>query len=735
VDQASGNDGYEGRSWSTPKATVQAGLTAAVYFGGCEIWVAQGTYTPTMGSDPNATFQLEEGVDLYGGFVGGESYRDERNWETNTTILSGDLGTENTYHVVTGADDSMIDGFTIADGDATDYDTNDNGGGMLNEGVSPTVVNCTFTNNSAWEWGGGMYNANASPIVTNCVFLNNEGSGYIGSGGGICNVDSTTVITDCLFQDNLADGLGTSEYPGRGGGMYNLGSAVTVTGCDFVENEATNQGGGMYNETCSPEVTDCLFQDNAATGASYAYGGGMYNDYASPQISSCDFVGNSCDNHGGGMYNDHSDPPITNSDFVGNTATGWGSGDGEGAGMYNYISSPTLADCTFSANSAHRYGGGMKNYASSPGITNCLFELNETFATSEESDGGAMYNEHTSSVPIVVDSDFISNVAVRYGGGLASVGAYGEFHGCLFEGNSADASGGGVYLESASPTIDSSQFVGNSAGQGGGIHANYGSHLISNSLFQGNFASYYGGAIRNTSFNLNVENCVFDGNSAQDNGGAIYNHSTDPEITNCDFFGNTADFGGAVYNYSPSEPVIINSIFWSNGAGAIHDDGSSSTTITYSDVQGGFIGAGNIDATPEFVNVPIETTVTTDPSTNDNVIISNSDSMYLIGYIIEVGDDGVSRSVTSVVGDSVTFTPALASATVPGMRVDNWGPSATDLDVNFYLQSTSPCIDAADGTSAPEFDLDGNPRVDDTSTANTGIGPPWADMGTYEYQP
>ena len=44
------------------------------------------------------------------------------------------------------------------------------GGGMWNNGSSPTLTNCTFSENWA-EWGGGgMFNNGASPVVANCVF-------------------------------------------------------------------------------------------------------------------------------------------------------------------------------------------------------------------------------------------------------------------------------------------------------------------------------------------------------------------------------------------------------------------------------------------------------------------------------------------------------------------------------------------------------------------------------------
>ncbi len=54
----------------------------------------------------------------------------------------------------------------------------------------------------------------------------------------------------------------------------------------------------------------------------------------------------------------------------------------------------------------------------------------------------------------------------------------------------------------------------------------------------------------------------------------------------------------------------------------------------------------------------------------------------------------------------------------------------------FGLQEGSPCIDAANGTVAPEFDIDGSPRVDDPEIKDTGIGSiTYADIGAYEFQP
>jgi hypothetical protein len=71
-------------------------------------------------------------------------------------------------------------------------------------------------------------------------------------------------------------------------------------------------------------------------------------------------------------------------------------------------------------------------------------------------------------------------------------------------------------------------------------------------------------------------------------------------ITGCTFYGNTADHGGAIYNYD-SSATVSNCILWADSA----PDGPEiygDCTVSYSDVEGGFAGAGNIDADPCFAD-------------------------------------------------------------------------------------------------------------------------------------
>ena len=127
VDVDNGKGPWDGNSWTTAYRTVQEGLgEAQESLGGAakkgeEVWVAEGTYTPTSTTDRSVSIELRPGVALYGGFEGDETELGQRDWQRFVTTLSGDVGvqdvsTDNSYHVVVGADDALIDGFTVTGG-------------------------------------------------------------------------------------------------------------------------------------------------------------------------------------------------------------------------------------------------------------------------------------------------------------------------------------------------------------------------------------------------------------------------------------------------------------------------------------------------------------------------------------------------------------------------------------------------------------------------------------------
>jgi hypothetical protein len=80
-------------------------------------------------------------------------------------------------------------------------------------------------------------------------------------------------------------------------------------------------------------------------------------------------------------------------------------------------------------------------------------------------------------------------------------------------------------------------------------------------------------------------------------GGGIYN-VTPMTLTNLTFHGNSAPSGGGIYNWEQNALIIRNSILYEDSGGEIVSSPSSSVSISYSDVQGGYPGDGNISADP-----------------------------------------------------------------------------------------------------------------------------------------
>ena len=96
-----------------------------------------------------------------------------------------------------------------------------------------------------------------------------------------------------------------------------------------------------------------------------------------------------------------------------------------------------------------------------------------------------------------------------------------------------------------------------------------------------------------------LTNVTFHANSATDWGGGMYNsNTTNPSLKNVTFSGNSATEGGGMYNEYGSDPNITNSILYGNPGGEIFDFLHESQVVSYSIVQGGYSGTGNLDSDP-----------------------------------------------------------------------------------------------------------------------------------------
>lgn len=231
-----GNDTQNGLSWAQAKRTVQAAINAAAN-ARCEVWVAAGSYSPSDGRatpSPTDTIQMADSVGIYGGFAGTETYRHERDWANHATTFDGGYvkGDDETgvQHVVTGANNGILDGVTVRGGNAG----GGCGGGMLNQDVVMSIRNTTFTGNATAGSGGGLCNKNSRVVVTASSLVSNgpSRSGLNRSGAGLAlynDVESVTKLVDTTVSSNSSGiNFGVSAIDNHG--------SLELVGCAVASN-------------------------------------------------------------------------------------------------------------------------------------------------------------------------------------------------------------------------------------------------------------------------------------------------------------------------------------------------------------------------------------------------------------------------------------------------------------------------------------------------------------------
>jgi predicted outer membrane repeat protein len=466
---ASGNN--DGSSWVDAFTDLQAALASAES-GQCsevsEIWLAAGRYYPVTPvdlsnvpfADREISFQLVTGIALYGGFAGGETSRDQRDWEANPTILSGDIDRNdtnndgnaiaetwndiqgsNSIQLVIGADNATLDGLTITAGNADRWDRGE-GGGIYNLDTDLSIRNVVFSGNYARDSGGAIYNKNSSSVLRNVHFRGNYARD---SGGGIINFSSDNlVMTDVTFSGNEADS--------SGGAMYNNSSDLSLTNVRFIDNRSSASGGAMSNFAASPTLTDVTFTGNQAT----SDGGAMDNWFkSSPVLSNVTFTNNQAtDDDGGAVYNNYSNPTFTNVTFAGNQAAS------SGGAMYNTLgSTPVLTNVDFLGNEAASLAGGMYNNDGTPTLTNVVFAGNRSAGH-----GGAMRNKD--SAPVLTNVTFAGNQAAMNGGAIYNSDSTLLLQNSIIWGNVATGEGNQVFESNSTLTYSHSLVEGSALSSG-----------------------------------------------------------------------------------------------------------------------------------------------------------------------------------------------------------------------------------------------------------------------------
>jgi len=257
--------------------SLQTALAAAV--APAEIWVKEGVHKPTeQAGDVQKHFSLHSGVEIYGGFAGVETARDQRDWKINLTILSGDIegddvntdgnfivedvdeivGT-NTRNIIVGDavdQTSVLDGFVITAGSTLGY----SGAGIyLDNGSKPLLANLTIIGNEA-STGGGLQINYSGPTVVNSAFYHNFAS-Y--RGGGIYDWrNQNTTIINCEFVGNVSRDSDAAAlmtgYSGSSGGVLRIINSL------FSQNYTPKHIAGIFADNSTIELYNDTFSENVS---------------------------------------------------------------------------------------------------------------------------------------------------------------------------------------------------------------------------------------------------------------------------------------------------------------------------------------------------------------------------------------------------------------------------------------------------------------------------------------
>ena len=713
-----GNDSNDGLSWATAKATVQAGLDAAV--SGDQVWVATGTYGERI--------TLKAAIGLYGGFAGTEADLSQRDRRANPTILDG----KQAGSVVTATSEATaatcIDGFTIRNGAGTLSGVTRYGCGVYSSGGSPTISNNTIMGNTAssyYVYGCGIYCSGGAPTIQNNTIAGNIATGSYCQGGGIyCSSSSPTISNNAITGNSVS---GDKTY---GGGIFCSGGSPMILGNTISGNSVTGTyggyGGGIYCSGGSLTIANTIVAFNSSGICSSGSGtvGLRYN---------CVY-GNTTDNFlgvadpTGANGNISVDPRLLAVDYgdvhlvagspcidAGDDAavqSGWVDLDGEsriqaarvdiGADEFNGASPSTRPAPIVRVSPSGSDGNDGSSWETAKRTVQAGINAAASAGGGDVWVAAGAYTERVSL-----------GIFFHVYGGFAGTETTRDQRDRLANVTILDGNAGGsvvsVSYGSEKSVIDGFTIRNGKASFGGGIYCNYSSPTISNNTITGNTALADGGgggiACANAS-SPTIANNTISGNTALLNGGGIYSWSSSPAISNNRVTGNRVSgrdgygYGGGILCMNSSS-IISNNTITGNGVTARKGEG------------GGICCSGS----PTIIN----NTVAENSASAGGGICCYPSSPTIANTIVAFNSSGICVLASG--------TPTLRSNCVHGNGVYNYAgvadPTGTDNNTsadprfagvaygNVHIQPDSPCRDAGDDTEvrADRPDMDGQPRI------------------------
>lgn len=419
--KADGDGLASGASWEEA-TTLPTALDAAG--DGDVILLAAGTYTPVAliaggETEEEKTFDIHSNFTIEGGYPA-DAVTGAVADPSNETILSGNLGTTQAYHVVVisavknSNNKVVLKNLTIQDGKGrsknkeiyryageSEFDAGEGAGLCI--GVSNVeMTNCTITGNSGAYAGGCIIAYGANAVFDRCTFNANT---VTGNGGGVWN-EGDIIMYDCTVSNNRADlacagyyGVGgksriyNSSFIGNdnakggklGGGAYlregnSRGSDAVFVNCTFADNKSGSGGAlAVYGTSAvgaSAKLISCTLKGNTAT-----KGGGIWMNNATPTAAlyNCIIAGNSTDIEYGGTVQAVESQVSRQTSIIGSSLIGE---DGSAVAGWSFDAGSMLGSLDF------HNGGFTKSFSLVDGAGNPAADQGMSATTLMEIAGG-----------------------------------------------------------------------------------------------------------------------------------------------------------------------------------------------------------------------------------------------------------------------------------------------------------------------------------------------------------
>jgi uncharacterized repeat protein (TIGR01451 family) len=514
-----------------------------------------------------------------------------------------------------------------------------------------------------------------------------------------------TALTGVFFYPRVVAGASLCVNPGGTGGCYTKiqdaidnasnGDVVLVAAGTYTEHITMTNGVSIHGEGwntiingnySSPQPTVYV---QPGVSASTVLSGVQVTGGGTGSVTSGSMFG-------GGIAIWYASPQIINTWVNSCTAQ-------YGGGIYVKRGSPTLNNVPV-WNSRAEYGGGFYIHKSEgitiTGVIN-IFDTNGTiYRNSATTEGGGIY----------IDDATATLTGLRISENTAA--------------GTSTPHGGGIYVRSTKLVNIRDNWIWlNAAKRGGSINSLYATNLkITNNTIFWNTADYGGGANFGQSSGFIAENSFLENNSSSSDFGSgvsVFGSSGTITLHHNWFEGNSGspvgvDSGGnALIN---ANTIVTNTAFVGGGIALFQAGAVTITNNIIADNSANLGGGVWIEeTTAQLINNTIA------DNSNEGIYFSQAEGVVIVNNIISGNSgDGIERDNTTnyttnynnVYNNSSNYTGLVAGSN--DMTVNPLFVAAgNNLNDYYHLQSASLVNATGNLSSAPEYDIDGQPRLID----------------------